>query len=456
LIVLKFGGTSVESAERILAAAEIVRDCRDRSPVVVVSALAGVTGLLDEAIRAALRDDREAIERNLADLERRHRWALAGGVETSSRRHDLSLEADGLFDDLRSRLRSMRILGEGTARGADALLAFGEILSSKLVAGVFEDRGLAASWVDSRDVVSTDASFGSAEPNLEATGARAGATLRPLIEAGRVPVLGGFIGRAPDGETTTLGRGGSDTSAAVLGHVLAAEEIQVWTDVNGLMTADPRRVPAARTLPCVSYGEAAELAFYGARVLHPASIAPAVQKAIPLRVLNSGRPAGQGTIVHGEGDSGEGRPLAAVASREGVALVRLTSRRMRMDPGFLPEVLREFARAGVIAELLVSSEVAVSAVVAADAELEELERRLAPSARLDVATDRAIICVVGRGLAGGSDCRASVLAALAEWRPELVALGASETSASAIVRSSDLESALRALHRRFFEEVGQS
>jgi aspartate kinase len=344
---MKFGGSSVATAERILAIGEIVREQRAQRPVVVVSALGGVTGLLEEAIAAALRDDREALERQLADVERRHRWALTGGIETTRRRHHLSLEIDGMFDDLRGRLRSIRILGEGTARAEDALLAFGEILSSKLVVELFADHELVARWIDPREIVVTDSGFGSAEPDLAETTKRAMSKLKPLLSAGEIPVIGGFVGATPRGDTTTLGRGGSDTSAAVLGHALDAAEIQVWTDVDGLMTADPRLVGSARTQPRVSYAEAAELAFYGARVLHPASIAPAVQKAIPLRVLNSMRPEAEGTRVLGRGPDARSRPLAAVASRTDVSSVRVSSRRMRMDPGFLPGVLREFEGAGV-------------------------------------------------------------------------------------------------------------
>jgi len=452
VIVMKFGGTSLESAERMLAVAGIVRERAAGRPLVVASALGGVTTLLDQAIRAALADDRESLERHLADLERRHRWALAGTIESATRRHHLSLELDGMFEDLRGRLRSIRILGEGTARASDRLLAFGETLSSSLLAGVLVDQGLPARWVDARDIVVTDNRFGAASPNLEATRVQARAKLLPRLEAGEIPVLGGFVGADAAGDTTTLGRGGSDTSATVLGHALDAEEVQIWTDVDGLLTADPHWVPAARTQPDVSYAEAAELAFYGARVLHPASIAPAVQKGIALRVLNSLRPERPGTRVGADDHASRRGPLAAVASRAGVTRLRVTSRRMRMDPDFLPAVTRAFSQEQLVPDLLLSSEVAVSAVLPALADPESLERRLAPIARLELAADRAVICVVGRGLDVDAACRVRVLAALAEWRPELVALGASETSAAAVVPASLLGQAIPALHRSFFDE----
>jgi aspartate kinase len=280
---------------------------------------------------------------------------------------------------------------------------------------------------------------------------RANDVLAPVLEAGTLPVVGGFVGSTPDGETTTLGRGGSDISAAVLGSAMEAEEIQVWTDVDGLMSADPRLVPAARTLDRVSFAEAAELAFYGARVLHPASVAPAVLRRIPLRVLNSLRPRGAGTVVHGEESDPETPPLVSVASRDGVSSIRVRSRRMRMDPAFLPAVLSAMERLELAPDMVVSSEVAVSLAVPGSIDRERLERELGEEVRVEVEPRRALVCVVGSGLARSADCRAGVLAALAEWEPELVALGASRISVAAVVRQGKLSDAVRALHRRFFE-----
>jgi aspartate kinase len=452
LIVMKFGGSSVGEAPRILSVAAIVRERIERRPVVVVSALEQVTNLLEQATRAALRDDRESLDPILAELVRRHRWALSGCIERADDRHRLGLEIDDMFDDLRQRLRSIRILGEGTPRAADGLLAFGELLSARLVAAAFRDKGLPAAGLDARQIMVTDDNFGCARPAVEAIRERAEVTLVPLIRDGSVPILGGFIGSTQEGETTTLGRGGSDTSAAVLGAALGADEIQIWTDVDGLMSADPRLVPAARTLPRVSFAEAAELAFYGARVLHPASIAPAVARDIPVRVLNSLRPAAPGTVVLGAQASDDGPDLVAVASRDGVTCLRLTSRSMRADPQFLPAVLRVVGDLGIVADGVVATEVAVTLVVPSSSDLQRVQTQLHALARVDLIEDRAIICVVGSGLAVGSSCRGEVLSALAEWQPEIVALGGSPTSVTAVVAHDRLEAIVGALHRRFFEE----
>ncbi len=450
MIVMKFGGTSVADAPCIRAVAEIVRGRLPRRPVVVVSALAGVTDLLARAIAAAKEGERDALEPILADLVRRHRWAVSGCVEDAGRRHDLGLEVDALFEDLRQLLRSVRILGEGTPRSSDALLAFGEILSSRIVAAAFSDRGLAARLVDAKDVMITDASFGRAEPILDEVASRGRRLIAPAVAAGEIPILGGFFGATPDGLTTTLGRGGSDTSAAVIGAVLGASEIEIWTDVDGVMTADPRRVPKATRRASVSFAEAAELAYYGAKVLHPASIAPAVKCSIPVRVLNTLRPEGEGTVILRE-VAADAAALASVASRGDVTAFRVTSRTLRVDPGFLPRVLAAVDEEALVPDLVVSSEVAMTLVLPARVKDTTLVERLTAFAEVEVREERGIVCVVGHGLAQDGGARGRVLAALSAWDPELLALGGSATSIAALVPESRLDDCVRALHREFFE-----
>jgi aspartate kinase len=450
LIVMKFGGSSVADAKRILAVRAIVADRRDRMPTVVVSALAGVTDLLQEAIDAARSGERELLERLLSDIERRHRWALTGAVEDQKRLHHLSLEVDGMFESLRQRIRSIRILREGTPRATDAVLAFGEMLSARIITGVFQDSGLPARLVDSRELIITDERFGEAEPDLPAVRRNAESKLKPLIAEREIPVLGGYIGATGSGDTTTLGRGGSDTSAAVLGAAMDAEEIQIWSDVDGLMSADPTLVPGARTLPRITFAEAAELAFYGAKVLHPDSIATAVRRQIPVRVLNSMRPEAEGTVVIG--DDGEADGLASVSSRSGVCLVRVTNRRMRRESDFVSRVISAFAEADLCFDLLVSSEVAACLVVRQPLDIAGLKNTLGDNCGVDAMGDRAIICIVGSKLGHDGSFRALVLAALAEFEPEALVLGSSGSSLAAIVPQAVLERAVRGLHRRFLEE----
>ena len=446
---MKFGGSSVADAERIMAVAEIVRRRLKQQPVVVVSALAGVTDLLEQAFDSARQGDLDALEPKLSDLERRHRWALAGCIENATSRHHAGLEMDRLFEDLRQRLRSIRILGEGTSRARDAVLAFGETLSSRIVAAAFRDRALSAAWVDSRDVMRTDAQFGAAAPQSEQVREACKLKVRPLVEAGDVPVLGGFVGASESGDTTTLGRGGSDTSAAVFGLALDADEIQIWTDVDGLMSADPRLVPAARTLPRVTFAEAAELALYGARVLHPDSIKPAVLRQIPVRVLNARRPDGCGTLIVGQRRSAD-VPVAVVGKGQ-VTLVRLSSRRVPMAPGLPLRVLETCANAGIEPDLVLASGSVVTLAVSASEPLEALES-LDSEATRETVLDRALACVVGVGPSGIRGLQERVLAEFATREPDVIALGASGASIVAVLRQENLSASLRHLHQRFCEE----
>jgi aspartate kinase len=451
LIVMKFGGTSVADADRIRGVAEIVRARLGRRPVVVVSALGGVTDLLERAIQAARGGDLEALEPVLADLERRHRWALAGCVDEARGHHHLSLDVDGLFEDLRQKLRSIRILREGTPRAVDAILAIGETLSAKIVGAAFRGLGLPAVAVDPRDVMATDDRFGDAEPDLERTAELAESRIGSVLDAGDLPVLGGFVGATIDGTTTTLGRGGSDTSAAVLGSVLGAEEIQIWTDVDGLMTADPRLVPGARTIARVSFAEAAELAFYGAEVLHPDSLAPAVQRGIPVRVANSMHPDHPGTVIVDGAERASETAVVSVASRAGVTSLRVVNRRMRADPEFASGVLATLRSRQLAPDLLVASEIGVHLAIDDSVASVALQDELARCGVVEVQRDRAIVCMVGSRLADGRS-RREALEAISACEPELLALGSSGASLTALVSADRLTETVRGLHHRFFED----
>ena len=448
---MKFGGTSVADAERIRAACEIVRARLARHPVVVVSALAGTTDRLEAAFGAAAQGEREGLEPHLDEIERRHRWALAGAVLDAAARHHLGVTVDRLFEELRGRLRSVRVLAEGTPRARDAVLAYGERLSARIVAGAFRAWGLPAVFVDPARVVITDDRFGHATADLAAVRERCGQELVPRLAAGELPVLGGFVGASPSGETTTLGRGGSDTTAALLGQALGAEEVQIWSDVDGLMSGDPRLVPGARTLERVAFSEAAELALYGARVLHPDSIAPAVRGNIPVRVLNSLRPEQAGSLV----DGGPPAPRAdgtavAVASREPVALLRVSSHRMPMAADLPARVLASTAAAGVASDFVLSSATTLSVIAPSFAGWrppEEIERE----ADLELSDDCAIVCVVGGALAREGGTKRRVLAELADWDSALVASGALRSSVVAVVRRADLGEVVRRLHASFVE-----
>jgi aspartate kinase len=447
---MKFGGTSLGDAERIVAVSEIVRQRLHLGPVVVLSAMAGATDLLGEAVSAARRGKRDAVETAVGELAKRHRWAVSGTMQDSLRRHDLDLEVDAIFEELRVLLRSVRVLGEGTPRAADTLLAFGELLSTRIATAVFVERGIRACWIDPREIVVTDDRHGAAEPDMTAVTERCRSRLLPVVEQGEVPVMGGFVGATPQGDTTTLGRGGGDTSAAIVGSALGVQEIQIWTDVDGLMTADPRAVPAARRLSKISFPEAADLAYYGARVLHPASVAPAVEQNIPVRILNSMNPDGPGTAIVDRTEV-SARGLASVTSRRGLHALRVIGRGKRLDPEFLSAVVKTLERCGVSDELAVASQATVTVVAGGEPQTARIAAQLPQGCHVESVPDLAVVCVVGGGLADDGDLRRRVLEVLAAHEPLVVALGVKSTSVAAVVADSRLEGAVRDVHRRFFE-----
>jgi aspartate kinase len=268
-------------------------------------------------------------------------------------------------------------------------------------------------------------------------------------------VVGGFVGATTGGATTTLGRGGSDTSAAVIGAALEAQEIQIWTDVDGLMSADPRLVPAAHTVPRASFAEAAELAFYGAKVLHPDSLAPAVRLGIPVRVLNASRPGEAGTLIVDGDEPTRASPIVSVASRGGVLSVRVLGRRLRADPEFAAGILGALRARSLAPDLVVASEIGVHLVLRADVDAAALESELAAFGTVEMRERRAIVCVVGARLDDGS-AREAVLSAIAAFHPELVSCGSTGAGLAAVLPDERLGEAVRGLHRRFFERAHAS
>src|SRR3989454_807222 len=352
--VLKFGGTSVEDAAAFERVAEIVRAERRARPVVVVSAMSGVTDALLASVDAA----------SAADLEphlERHRL-VARGLMDAAAAAGFEAELEGVREEIGRVLESVSQGGSTLPRLRDEVVSYGERLSSSLLAGVLTARDLPATWVDARRCIVTNDVAGRADPDFPETCARARAQLSPLLAAGRIPVLGGFIGASAAGVTTTLGRGGSDYSAALLGAALDAEEIQIWTDVSGVLTADPRVVRNAYTIPTLSYAEASELAYFGAKVLHPKSIQPALVRGIPVRIVNSRAPQDSGTVVAAEAELWPGT-VKSIAHKTGITVLQITSARMLGAYGFLRTLFEVFDRHRMPVDVVTTSEVSLSLTV---------------------------------------------------------------------------------------------
>jgi aspartate kinase len=448
VIVMKFGGTSVGSAERMKGVAARVRERLAERPVVVVSALGGVTDLLIRGARFALHRD-PASEKVLRDLVVRHQEVLRDLVTAGDVRNRLLAHLDAVAGELKILYTGVHYLEELTPRSLDAISAIGERLSCEIAAAALEQAGLPTRAIDARAVLVTDDGFGRALPLMEDTGRKVRDTVLPLLEGGVVPVIGGFIGATRDGVTTTLGRGGSDWSASILGALLNVREIQIWTDVDGMMTIDPRTVPAARVIPEVSFDEAAELAYFGAKVLHPASIRPAVEKGIPVRILNSMNPTAPGTLITRDAGGSEGEPRA-IAFKKGISVVLISQPRMLMAHGFVSKVFEVFARHRTSVDLIATSEVSISLTVDDPASLPAIQNDLVPLGEVRLIHNMAIVSVVGRAFLRRSGLAGRIFQALRDVNIVMISFGASDVNVSCVVSEAEAETAVRGLHQEFF------
>lgn len=450
---MKFGGTSVQDAAALQRFQAIVTAARARKPLVVVSALAGVTNELVQAAWLAGDRDLERAEATLLALEDRHR-ALADVLGAPSGRDVLLGELDPLFESARATLRSLAD-GGPDPRLTDALLAVGELASSAVAAATLRAHGLEAVAVDIRPMMVTSADFGRAPVLLSLAEGRMREGLPPLLDSGAIGVTQGFIGATTDGITTTLGRGGSDYSAALIGAALDADEIQIWTDVDGVMTTDPRIVPQAKPLEAISFSEAAELAYFGARVLHPSTLRPAMSKDIPVRVLNARNPGGRGTtIVRDAAPPPAG--VRAIAMKRGITVVQVTSDRMLMAHGFLARLFEVFSRHQTPVDMVSTSEVSVSMTLDDVRHLEAIRTELTTFGDVTIERDQAIVCLVGDGLKGAPGFVARVFQAVRDVPVSMISHGASAINVSFVVPGPSVEEAVLELHREFFEGGSES
>jgi aspartate kinase len=449
-VVMKFGGTSVEDAPAIQRTAKIVagRMHRGQRPVVVVSAMAKVTDQLLAAASAAGRGDRTGALAISARLRNRHcdtSALLLPGHRQGPFQNWIQQE----FESIDEILRGLSAVGELTPRTNDLVVSFGERLSSRLVAEAFRDQAIPAVHVDARTCIVTDAQYGKATPNSELIEARCRQHLRPLVEAGEVPVLGGFIGSTPERVTTTLGRGGSDYTAALIGGGMDAEAIEIWTDVNGIMTADPRVCPDALRVKTISFEEAAELAYFGAKVLHPATILPAVQKNIPVLVLNSRNAANEGTRITALASECRS-PFKSIAAKRKLTIIDLVASRMLMSHGYLRAVFEVFDKHKIPVDMVSTSEVSVSLTVDSTQHLPELTADLSKLADVTYEGRKALICMVGGNIRGQNGIAAQVFHAVRHINVRMISQGASEINMSFMIDEDDVDEAVRSLHAAFF------
>jgi len=416
---------------------------------VVVSALAGVTNDLVAASEAARACDAGRVNQIIAAVRQRHEDVAMRLVQQKFDFFESFIkQLDKQIDQIHTILSGIALLGEITPRARDKVMAIGEKLSSVLFAYSMMMRALPGEHVDSEEVVITDDRFGEAAPLMDETRAAAERVLHPLVERNLIPVMGGFIGRTRDGATTTLGRGGSDYSAAIIGAAIGADEIQIWTDVDGMMTSDPRLIPTARVIDRISYVEAAELAWFGAKVLHPKTIAPAVAQKIPVRVLNTHNVSSAGTLITEEGDTAESGPRA-VAVKRGITVVHMTSNTMLGAHGFLARLFAIFEELEISVDLITTSEVSVSVTI--DEDNPKLAAKLKPIADVEVIRNQCIVAIVGRRLVGDSAVAARIFEAMRGIPMSMFSLGTSGLNLSIVVDEADADRSVRAIHAALFE-----
>ena len=460
-VVMKFGGTSVGDARAFRRVLELVRAERDSRPVVVVSAMSRFTDALLAAFERAAAGEGGAALGRLEEHFTRHaevlRELLPAGKSAG--------ETAGIFYELRNFLTYTRgyielAFMEAAAGGStrrplpvlqDLVVSFGEQLSSWLLAYVLNVNGLPAQQVDARRCIVTDDEHGRANPLKEETERHTREQLLPLIEEGLIPVMGGFIASsAATGETTTLGRGGSDYTAGLVGAALRSKEIQIWTDVSGVLTADPRVVAEARTIPKLSYAEAAELAYFGAKVLHPKTILPAVVRNIPVRICNSRQPKGPETAVYFDAEMTP-RTVKSIAHKTGISIVHITSARMLGAYGFLRAIFEVFERHRTAVDIVTTSEVSVSLSLEETDSLPEIIADLGKISAVKVESGRAVVCIVGEGLRTTPGIAGRVFATIKDINVLLISQGASSVNLTFVVEERHVEETVRRLHAAFFE-----
>lgn len=444
MIVLKFGGTSVQDAAWMDKALDIAADQLDRAPVLVSSAMSKVTDtLLDIAACSETGDEKQASE--LIEAVREKHISTADEFLTGSNLIDALSKIKTHIEKLASLSKGLLLLRECTLRSSDTIVSFGEILSTTLLCYRAKERGITAELLDSRDFIVTDSEFSEAAPLFDATNKKIQELVQPA--KGKLLIAQGFIGKNEEGVSTTLGRGGSDYTATIIGGALDAEEVQIWTDVDGIMTSDPRIIPDAQTIPEISYEEAAELAFFGAKVVHPSTIQPAVRKNIPVLVKNTRKPQGvyskiTSTLIK--------KGLRAIAGKKDITLVNIESSRMLNAYGFLSGLFSIFEKYKTPVDLVATSEVSVSITIDNAKQLEPIGEELKKLGTFYAESKKSIICLVGQDFWKDSSYIARVFAALEGLPVRMVSLGSSDINLSLVVPENNMEEAIKRLHAEFF------
>ncbi|NLI98250.1 aspartate kinase [bacterium] len=459
MIVMKFGGASLKDAEAINRTREIIASRIDKNPVVVVSAFGGITDMLYELTDAMLSRRTDKARGKVSLIYEYCRRLMDETLSNKLSRGKAEVIIDENISRLKKLISGIEAVEEVSARSRDMILGSGELISAPLITLVLSCNGIGCEYVDPRELILTDSEHGAANPSLGEIKERCQQRLVPVVVGGTVPVVGGFVGCSPDGALTTLGRGGSDLTASVIALSIGADSLEFWKDVDGILAADPRIVPRARPVRRITFQEAAELAFLGAKVLHPASIQPAVEAGIPVKVLNFNRPSSPGTMILESMDAVPGSieqspPISSIAYKRNQLMVNVFSTRMLGARGFLRRVFEVFDRIGLSVDHIATSEVNVTVTLSATDRIRELEKELNEVAVVRVEEGVGIVSVVGRNLPHTPGVARRIFSALADFNIKLITYGGSGVNLSMVVADGDVTGAVRVLHEELIPETG--
>ncbi len=454
MIVMKFGGTSVEDARAIDNAIALVARQQKQHPVVVLSAIAGATDILLKSAELSVAEHLDEATLLLNNLLERHVLIAENLIDSRSAVQQLIFQLRSRFEELKNLSQSIAILGELTKRSLDTIASMGELMSSLIFSEAMKAKKYPVVWLDARAFMVTDDHYGNATPLFKEIDEKAKKVISPILNENNVVVTQGFIGATTKNITTTLGRGGSDYSAAIIGAALNAEEIQIWTDVDGILTADPQITPKAKKLRTISYKEASELAYFGAKVLHPSTIRPAVQKNIPVVVLNSRRPNSTGTRVVANPPQSN-VSVKSIANKKGITVVNIQATRFLSANRFMESMLEVFDRYHTSVDLVNTSVASASLTISNTEMLNAIVPELEQFSDVVVFRDKAIVSIIGERLHSTVGVADRIFRSLGDIDVMMISQGASELNISLVIDNHNVTEAVQRLHREFFEPLPQ-
>ncbi|MFA5405277.1 MAG: lysine-sensitive aspartokinase 3 [Ignavibacteria bacterium] len=449
MIVMKFGGTSVQDSEAYNRVINIVKSRIEKKPVVVLSATAKTTDTLLLCCKTASEGNYEKASEIIKQIKDRHLKIAAELVVNESKLGELKTKTKDLLDGLRDIIKGIYLLSELSERSIAKVLSHGELLSTLILTYALNQKDIKAEYLDARNIMFTSKDFSNAEPLFDVISQKAPEQLTPIIKAGKVAITQGFIANTLDGITTTFSRGGSDYSASIIGMAMKAEEVEIWTDVNGILTADPKIVSDTKIINEITFKEAAELAFFGAKVLHPSTIIPAIEKNIPVRVLNSHHPEGKGTLIKNVIEESD-YLVKSITSKKEITVLNIYSPKMLLAHGFLKKIFEVFDKYKTSVDMITTSEVNVSLTLDNDENLQEIIKELSLFSEVNVEKDKSLVCIVGNNLKYIPGIAKKIFQVLGNYNITMISQGASIVNISFVVDKDCLNNVIQTLHKEFF------